>query len=193
MESIIIAVHVFVSIALILIVLLQSGKGADMGASFGGASQTAYGSGGGNIMTRLTTGAAITWMTTSLVLALMSAQSGSIFDDAAEPAALVPTAPVASTEDAGNRLAVGRDGEGLVVNVQPTAAAPAAVAEAPAAEAAAVPAAVAEAVEAAEAAAVDAVAPAADAIDAVEAAEPAAEEAAPADAAPAAEEAPAAP
>ncbi|MEK7783424.1 MAG: preprotein translocase subunit SecG, partial [Candidatus Binatota bacterium] len=50
-------IHILVSIGLILVVLLQTGKGADMGAVFGGSSSTIFGSSGaGNFLTRLTTG-----------------------------------------------------------------------------------------------------------------------------------------
>src|SRR5438132_4547325 len=62
-------VHVLARFILVLTVLLQAGKGADMGAVFGGASSTIFGSSGaGNFLTRLTTGAAIVFMTTSLAL-----------------------------------------------------------------------------------------------------------------------------
>ena len=62
-------IHVLACLFLIVVVLLQTGKGADMGAVFGGGSQTLFGSGGaGNFLTRLTTGTAIAFMITSLVL-----------------------------------------------------------------------------------------------------------------------------
>jgi len=62
-------VHVTACIVLVLTVLLQAGKGADIGAVFGGASTTIFGSSGaGNFLTRLTTGAAIVFMATSLTL-----------------------------------------------------------------------------------------------------------------------------
>ena len=62
-------IHVVLCVFLIAIVLLQTGKGADMGAVFGGGSQTLFGSGGaGNFLTRLTTGMAIGFMVTSLIL-----------------------------------------------------------------------------------------------------------------------------
>ena len=66
--------HVIVCIALILIVLLQTGKGADMGAAFGGgASQTLFGStGGSTFLGKMTTVAAVVFMITSLGLAYMS-------------------------------------------------------------------------------------------------------------------------
>jgi preprotein translocase subunit SecG len=62
-------VHVAACLFLIVVVLLQTGKGADMGAVFGGGSQTLFGSGGaGNLLTKLTTGTAIAFMITSLIL-----------------------------------------------------------------------------------------------------------------------------
>jgi preprotein translocase subunit SecG len=63
--------HVLVSIALILIVLLQTGRGSEIGAAFGsGSSQTIFGSSGSSgFMTKLTTIAVVIFMVTSLVLA----------------------------------------------------------------------------------------------------------------------------
>jgi preprotein translocase subunit SecG len=63
------AIHVLACLFLIVVVLLQTGKGADMGAVFGGGSQTLFGSSGaGNFLTKLTTGTAIAFMVTSLIL-----------------------------------------------------------------------------------------------------------------------------
>jgi preprotein translocase subunit SecG len=62
-------IHVVACLFLIVVVLLQTGKGADMGAVFGGGSQTLFGSSGaGNFLTKLTTGTAIAFMLTSLIL-----------------------------------------------------------------------------------------------------------------------------
>ena len=74
MSLILIIIHVIVCIALIMIVLLQTGKGADMGAAFGGgSSQTLFGStGASTFLTKGTTVAAIIFMVTSLGLAYMS-------------------------------------------------------------------------------------------------------------------------
>jgi preprotein translocase subunit SecG len=74
MSSILIIVHVIVCVALIMIVLLQTGKGADMGAAFGGGgSQTLFGStGASTFLSKATTGAAIIFMLTSLALAYIS-------------------------------------------------------------------------------------------------------------------------
>ena len=71
-------VHILVCFALVLIVLLQAGKGAEMGAAFGGASQTLFGSSGAmGFLTKLTTVAAVLFMITSLVLAFSSARRAS--------------------------------------------------------------------------------------------------------------------
>jgi preprotein translocase subunit SecG len=72
MGILLILIHLMACIALIAIVLLQTGKGAEMGAAFGGASQTLFGgSGGSSFMSKLTTGAAIVFMITCLMLSFM--------------------------------------------------------------------------------------------------------------------------
>jgi preprotein translocase subunit SecG len=78
MFTLITAIHVVVCFALILIVLLQAGKGAEMGAAFGGASQTIFGSSGAvGFLTKLTTVAAVIFMITSLLLAFTSSRRAS--------------------------------------------------------------------------------------------------------------------
>ena len=74
MSILLIIIHILVCIALIMIVLLQTGKGADMGAAFGGgSSQTLFGStGASTFLSKATTGAAILFMVTSLTLAYLS-------------------------------------------------------------------------------------------------------------------------
>ena len=66
--------HVLACLFLIVIVLLQRGKGAEMGAVFGGgAGATVFGSrGAGNFLTRMTTAAAVVFMLTSLTLAYVA-------------------------------------------------------------------------------------------------------------------------
>lgn len=89
MITLLVIIHVTVCIALILIVLLQTGKGADMGAVFGGAgSQTLFGNTGATtFLGKLTTGAAIVFMITSLSLAYLSKSGGkSVVSDIAPPA-----------------------------------------------------------------------------------------------------------
>jgi preprotein translocase subunit SecG len=92
-----ISLHVLVAAILIAMVLLQKGKGADIGAAFGGASQTVFGPrGAASFMAKLTTGAAVLFMITSLVLALISAQKRSIMEDVrqeqTQPASEAPLA-----------------------------------------------------------------------------------------------------
>jgi len=79
MTTFLITLHVLVCIALIAIVLLQGGKGAEMGASFGaGSSQTIFGATGGqSFLGKLTTGAAVIFMLTSLTLAYFYGKPGS--------------------------------------------------------------------------------------------------------------------
>lgn len=76
MSTFIVLVHVIVCISLIFVVLLQTGKGADMGAAFGGgSSQTLFGStGASSFLSKMTTGAAIVFMLTSLSLAYFSSR-----------------------------------------------------------------------------------------------------------------------
>lgn len=77
MESIIVIVHVIVAIAIVGLVLLQQGKGADAGAAFGsGSSNTVFGSAGsGNFLTRSTSIAATIFFITSLSLAIFARQN----------------------------------------------------------------------------------------------------------------------
>ncbi len=78
MTTLLIGIHIIVSIALIVIVLLQMGKGAQAGASFGaGGSQAMFGSTGGNFMSKVTVGAAVIFMLTSLTLAYFYTSPGS--------------------------------------------------------------------------------------------------------------------
>jgi preprotein translocase subunit SecG len=105
MSILIVIIHVVVSIALILIVLLQTGKGADMGAAFGGgSSQTLFGTtGASTFLSKLTTAAAIVFMLTSLILAYMHSHrsSGSILSNDA-PLVSTPAQENAPTQPATN-------------------------------------------------------------------------------------------
>lgn len=88
MITFIVTFHIFVSILLIIIVLLQAGKGADMGAIFGGgSSNTLFGSSGpASFLGKITAFAAIIFMITSLSLAYINAkkQVSSVVDKPAE-------------------------------------------------------------------------------------------------------------
>ena len=74
MQTLIIVIHVIAAISIVGLVLLQQGKGADAGASFGaGASQTVFGSSGsGNFLVRATTISAVIFFVTSLTLAIFA-------------------------------------------------------------------------------------------------------------------------
>jgi len=87
MESLIVIVHIVVAVAIIGLVLLQQGKGADAGASFGsGASQTVFGaSGTGNFLTRATTIAATVFFITSLSLAIFARENAGMSSTAGLP------------------------------------------------------------------------------------------------------------
>lgn len=73
-ETLVLVVHVLAALSIIGLVLLQQGKGADMGSGFGGgASSTVFGSGGaGNFLSRTTTIIAITFFLTSFGLAFFA-------------------------------------------------------------------------------------------------------------------------
>ena len=100
MPVFLIVIHIIVCIALILIVLLQTGKGADMGAAFGGGgSNTLFGaSGASTFLGKLTTAAAVIFMLTSLTLAYLTTNrpATSILKD--QPATEMPAAPAGNTQ-----------------------------------------------------------------------------------------------
>ncbi|MBC8209099.1 MAG: preprotein translocase subunit SecG [Desulfobulbaceae bacterium] len=84
--------HVLVCLFLIGIVLLQHGKGADVGAAFGGSSQSLFGTEGPlSLLNKLTTTAAIVFMVTSVALAYVASNSGtgSVMSTVVSPAAPV--------------------------------------------------------------------------------------------------------
>ncbi|WP_075187666.1 preprotein translocase subunit SecG [Teredinibacter haidensis] len=87
MENIILLVHLLTALAIIGLILLQQGKGAEMGASFGaGASQTLFGSvGSGNFFSRMTAIFATVFFITSFSLAVIAKQKTSVDDEFALP------------------------------------------------------------------------------------------------------------
>lgn len=101
----VLTVHLLVGLAVIGLVLLQHGKGADMGAAFGsGASGSLFGaSGSANFLSRTTGILAAVFFMTSLGLAYMAnsrpaAASGSVMDAAVQKAAPAPAASVAPAD-----------------------------------------------------------------------------------------------
>ena len=106
MVSIVVAIHVVICLALIIVILLQQGKGAEIGAVFGGSSQTVFGaSGAGNVLTKATWAMAAMFFATSIFLAYASTRrfTGSIFGSGGgvnrrvvvPPKPMVPLAPAA--------------------------------------------------------------------------------------------------
>lgn len=80
MTTLLIILHVLVSLFLIFIVLIQGGKGAELGAAFGaGSSQTVFGGrGAATFLNKMTTVVAVVFMLTSLLLAIVSVRGGSV-------------------------------------------------------------------------------------------------------------------
>jgi len=75
METLLITVHYVICFFMIIVILLQAGKGADMGAVFGGASQTIFGGRGpATVLNKLTAFVAIGFIVTSISLAHMAKQ-----------------------------------------------------------------------------------------------------------------------
>jgi preprotein translocase subunit SecG len=101
-------IHVIVSLFLIIVVLLQSGKAADIAGAFGGlGSQTVFGPrGSATVLTRATTASAIIFMVTSLTLSILStgnstvAPVNSILDEISAPADTKAVPATDATKDA---------------------------------------------------------------------------------------------
>jgi preprotein translocase subunit SecG len=99
MYTVLVIFHVAACIFLVLVVLLQTGRGADMGAVFGGSSSTVFGSSGaGNFLSRLTTATAFLFMLTSMALTYYSSHptSSTVFDAAPVEEAIPQEAPLAA-------------------------------------------------------------------------------------------------
>jgi preprotein translocase subunit SecG len=98
MVTILTIIHIMVCIFLVSIVLLQHGKGADIGATFGGGSgESLFGTEGPvPIMNKITTGVAVLFMVTSISLAYISAHSttSSVMGGYSVPAPVEQAAPI---------------------------------------------------------------------------------------------------
>jgi len=123
MEQIILVVHLLVALAIIGLIMIQQGKGADMGASFGaGASQTLLGSGGsGNALTKATSWLVAAFFATSFALAVVANEKTAPAEDLGieipveaaapasdlpvvddEPEAMSPTSDLPTVPDSGD-------------------------------------------------------------------------------------------
>jgi preprotein translocase subunit SecG len=101
MTTIIVIIHILVSLALICIVLLQHGKGAGIGAAFGGSSQTVFGStGAAPFLAKLTAAVAILFMCTSLGLTYLGRQTGPSVMQGVGKSATTHSAPAAPAKPA---------------------------------------------------------------------------------------------
>ena len=109
MQTALVILHLMVCIALIIIVLLQTGKGSEIGAVFGSSSQTLFGStGGSTFFGKLTTVVAIVFMLTSLILAsrstrvtgesVMSEVKPAVTEPAVKEIEVPPETPAAENE-----------------------------------------------------------------------------------------------
>ncbi len=101
MNALILTIHIIVCVVLILAVLLQSGKAADLAGAFGGAgSQTAFGPrGSASLLSKVTTICAILFMLTSMGLWIISAKGAkSVVGGEAAPAQQVPAAAQTATK-----------------------------------------------------------------------------------------------
>jgi preprotein translocase subunit SecG len=94
------AIHIFVCMFIIIVVLLQSGKAGDIASVFGGAgTQAAFGPRGtANILEKATTWSAVLFMITSITLSIVATRhtgSGSVLQSVRQqkPAATQPVAP----------------------------------------------------------------------------------------------------
>src|SRR5262245_27347575 len=99
MVAIVVAIHVVICLALIVVILLQKGKGAEIGAVFGGSSQTVFGAAGaGNVLSKATWARAAMFFATSIFLAYASTRrfTGSIFGSGSmvNRKVVAPTKPV---------------------------------------------------------------------------------------------------
>lgn len=94
-ETVVVVIHLLVAIALVGLVLMQQGKGAETGASFGaGASGTVFGSqGSATFLSRLTAVLATVFFVTSLGLAYYASNKASFERDAGLPSPVLQTQP----------------------------------------------------------------------------------------------------
>jgi preprotein translocase subunit SecG len=100
LNTFLIVVHVIVSAVLVIVILLQAGKGSGLGGAFGGSSQAVFGGRGAQtFLGKVTSASAAVFMLTSLSLSYLSTRSGSVVKEAPAPAAPAPlqSAPLQSS------------------------------------------------------------------------------------------------
>lgn len=122
METIILLVHVLVAVGVIALIMLQQGKGAETGASFGsGASQTVFGSqGSANFLSRTTAILATIFFVTSIGLAMMARQKADGVADAGLPSVQVEqVVPVNDAPFSVDSLEMATESDAPVLESQP--------------------------------------------------------------------------
>lgn len=116
MELIITIIHIVVCILLVVVVLLQTGKGAEVGAVMGGGGSQALfgGAGSGNFLSKLTVYAGVAFMITSIGLTILSRSggSGSIMDDMPDPEPAAEQPFAADTTESSTSTTEAIDSEG---------------------------------------------------------------------------------
>lgn len=114
MYTLFVIIHVFACFLMIGAILLQSGKGAEIGAAFGGSSQTVFGSRGpANFLSKLTVAVAAVFMVTSFSLAILAKKetfSSTVIDlkkkETSQPAPAAPVEqPAADSHSSGDSSA----------------------------------------------------------------------------------------
>ncbi|HPM78356.1 MAG TPA: preprotein translocase subunit SecG [bacterium] len=93
-------IHLIACIVLILVILLQTDKGADLGAMLGGGGANTLfgGSGSGSFLSKMTSGVAILFLVTCLALAYLSAHETSVTQDGAVPANVTGDIPLVTPD-----------------------------------------------------------------------------------------------
>ncbi|SFR58335.1 protein translocase subunit secG [Marinobacter daqiaonensis] len=115
METLVVVVHVVIAVALVGLVLIQQGKGADAGAAFGGggASQTVFGSqGSGSFLTRVTSFLALVFFITSFSLAIFAKQRAEVAGEAGIPVVQERSAAPAEQAEDGASVSGEESGNG---------------------------------------------------------------------------------
>ncbi len=108
METLVLIVHYVLCFFLIAIILLQAGKGADIGAVFGGASQTVFGSRGpATFLNKATAIVAVMFLVTSISLAQMAKNTST--KSVIDKVGVSETAPAASPAEAAPAVPAGSD------------------------------------------------------------------------------------
>jgi preprotein translocase subunit SecG len=118
--GIILGIHILICIGLIAVILLQAGRGGGLADAFGGgAIQSSLGTRGTAFLTKMTTGVAATFIITSIILAMLSAQKGkSLIEEANKPQVTI-TRVKSPPKDAQTTEAVEGAAEGAVEGAAP--------------------------------------------------------------------------